>query len=160
MKKSKQNVEGLIVQVQQQLTYLDKKIDALIAQLSTGASEPHQHTKPAAQPQPLQRFSQPGSHGDSRQSNDFKDRVLHKTICAECQKECEVPFRPSGDRPVYCKACFAGHKPAGSFRQDTGGRPRGEGHGRERSSYDRPRYESRRPSTKKTFTKKRKPRSY
>ncbi|MFH1776428.1 MAG: CxxC-x17-CxxC domain-containing protein [Candidatus Omnitrophota bacterium] len=32
---------------------------------------------------------------------------MHKATCAECKKECEVPFKPSGDRPVYCKDCFS-----------------------------------------------------
>jgi CxxC-x17-CxxC domain-containing protein len=33
-------------------------------------------------------------------------REMHKATCSECGKECEVPFKPSGDRPVYCKECF------------------------------------------------------
>ncbi len=33
-------------------------------------------------------------------------REMHKAVCSECGKECEVPFKPSGDRPVYCKDCF------------------------------------------------------
>lgn len=37
----------------------------------------------------------------------------HKAICAECNKECEVPFKPSGDRPVYCKDCFSKRKDKG-----------------------------------------------
>ena len=37
---------------------------------------------------------------------DFGPRKMHKAVCAECGKECEVPFKPSGDRPVYCKECF------------------------------------------------------
>ncbi|MBM3230605.1 hypothetical protein FJZ22_03060 [Candidatus Pacearchaeota archaeon] len=32
---------------------------------------------------------------------------MHKTICAECKKECEVPFKPTEGRPVYCRECFA-----------------------------------------------------
>jgi CxxC-x17-CxxC domain-containing protein len=31
---------------------------------------------------------------------------MHKAVCSECGKETEVPFKPSGDRPVYCKECF------------------------------------------------------
>ncbi len=31
---------------------------------------------------------------------------MHKATCASCGKSCEVPFRPSGDRPVYCNDCF------------------------------------------------------
>ena len=34
------------------------------------------------------------------------EREMFKATCAECGKPCEVPFRPSGDRPVYCRDCF------------------------------------------------------
>lgn len=37
----------------------------------------------------------------------FGGREMHKATCEECKKECEVPFKPSGDRPVYCKECFS-----------------------------------------------------
>ncbi|MDD5006172.1 MAG: DNA-directed RNA polymerase [Candidatus Omnitrophica bacterium] len=41
-------------------------------------------------------------------------REMHKAICAECKKECEVPFKPSGDRPIYCKECFTKRKNSGN----------------------------------------------
>ena len=31
---------------------------------------------------------------------------MHKAICDECGKSCEVPFRPRGDKPIYCSDCF------------------------------------------------------
>lgn len=34
-------------------------------------------------------------------------RKMHKTVCGSCGTECEVPFEPRGDRPVYCNSCFA-----------------------------------------------------
>jgi len=34
----------------------------------------------------------------------------HKAICADCGKECEVPFKPAKDRPVYCRDCYGKHK--------------------------------------------------
>ena len=37
-------------------------------------------------------------------------REMHKATCADCKKECEVPFKPSGDRPVYCKECYSKRK--------------------------------------------------
>jgi CxxC-x17-CxxC domain-containing protein len=37
--------------------------------------------------------------------------MLHKTTCSKCNKECEVPFRPSGSRPVYCRECFQTMRP-------------------------------------------------
>ena len=38
-------------------------------------------------------------------------REMHKVTCAECGKETEVPFKPDGSRPVYCKECFQKRKP-------------------------------------------------
>lgn len=35
---------------------------------------------------------------------------MHQAVCAECGKRCEVPFKPTGDKPVYCSDCF-GHSP-------------------------------------------------
>jgi CxxC-x17-CxxC domain-containing protein len=32
--------------------------------------------------------------------------VLHRATCSTCGQSCEVPFRPSDDRPVFCKNCF------------------------------------------------------
>ncbi len=44
---------------------------------------------------------------------DSRPREMHKTTCGDCGKECEVPFKPSGDRPVYCKECFSKRKDGG-----------------------------------------------
>ncbi len=30
--------------------------------------------------------------------------------CAQCGKQTDLPFKPRGDRPVYCRACFAGKR--------------------------------------------------
>lgn len=37
----------------------------------------------------------------------FRPAEMHKAICSNCGKECEVPFKPSDDKPVYCRDCFA-----------------------------------------------------
>jgi CxxC-x17-CxxC domain-containing protein len=37
-------------------------------------------------------------------------REMHKAVCADCGKECEVPFKPIEGKPVYCKECYANHK--------------------------------------------------
>lgn len=39
-----------------------------------------------------------------------QQREMHTVICAECGKETQVPFKPSGDRPVYCQECFANRR--------------------------------------------------
>jgi CxxC-x17-CxxC domain-containing protein len=50
-------------------------------------------------------------HGQRfEERRDFGPREMHKAVCADCGKECEVPFKPSGDRPVYCKECFMKRK--------------------------------------------------
>ena len=51
--------------------------------------------------------------GDGGGGYDRGPREMHKATCADCQKECEVPFKPSGDRPVYCKECFSKRKNEG-----------------------------------------------
>ncbi len=51
-----------------------------------------------------------GSYGGSRQ------REMHPAVCAQCGKETEVPFLPSGDRPVYCSDCFSKRPQASSQR--------------------------------------------
>jgi len=33
-------------------------------------------------------------------------RQMFPAVCAECGKDTEVPFEPSGDRPVYCSDCY------------------------------------------------------
>ncbi len=38
-------------------------------------------------------------------------REMHKVTCADCGKETEVPFKPDGTRPVYCRDCYQKHKP-------------------------------------------------
>lgn len=37
-------------------------------------------------------------------------REMHSATCAACGKTCEVPFQPSGDKPVYCSDCFQGQR--------------------------------------------------
>src|SRR3970282_1143575 len=33
-------------------------------------------------------------------------REMFDAVCARCSKETQVPFRPTGARPVYCSDCF------------------------------------------------------
>jgi CxxC-x17-CxxC domain-containing protein len=44
---------------------------------------------------------------------DNRETVMHKATCGECNKACEVPFRPTGDKPVLCNECFGGKKDTG-----------------------------------------------
>lgn len=77
-------------------------------------------------------------------SNDVQ---MHPAVCDNCGDKCQVPFKPSGNKPIYCSDCF--EKMGGNqdrndrVRDDRGGRggyTRG-GHGRDdrgtRGGYDR-----------------------
>ncbi len=33
-------------------------------------------------------------------------REMFTVTCSSCGKDAQVPFQPSGDRPVYCRDCF------------------------------------------------------
>lgn len=47
-----------------------------------------------------------GSGGGSFGRSARPQREMFPATCAGCGAETEVPFRPSGDRPVYCRDCF------------------------------------------------------
>ncbi|MDP2749584.1 MAG: DNA-directed RNA polymerase [Nanoarchaeota archaeon] len=37
-------------------------------------------------------------------------REMHKAVCSDCGKECEVPFKPTEGKSVYCRDCYQNHK--------------------------------------------------
>lgn len=41
------------------------------------------------------------------------DRQMFSAVCGKCGQRCEVPFRPSGDRQVFCNECFRAQRDAG-----------------------------------------------
>src|SRR3989344_2241551 len=53
---------------------------------------------------------------------DFGSRSMHQATCDKCGKNCEVPFRPLGDKPIFCSDCFShnrgdGGKTAGPSKE-------------------------------------------
>ncbi|MBN1689891.1 MAG: zinc-ribbon domain containing protein [Dehalococcoidia bacterium] len=51
------------------------------------------------------------SRKQSRSGGAGKPRQMFKATCARCGAECEVPFEPRQERPVYCSNCYASSKP-------------------------------------------------
>ena len=43
-------------------------------------------------------------------ARDFGPREMHKATCSECGEECEVPFKPTDGKPVYCRECYRKRK--------------------------------------------------
>ncbi|MDI6814236.1 MAG: zinc-ribbon domain containing protein [Desulfitobacteriaceae bacterium] len=37
---------------------------------------------------------------------DRAPRQMYPAVCASCGAETEVPFQPSGEKPVYCRDCY------------------------------------------------------
>ncbi len=59
----------------------------------------------------MSSYNRNSRQGDGRRGGgDFPRRSgrreMHKAVCDECGNSCEVPFRPSGDKPIYCSNCF------------------------------------------------------
>jgi len=61
-----------------------------------------------------------GGYGGSRGT-----REMFSVTCSSCGQPAQVPFQPSGDKPVYCSTCF---------EQRRGSAPRSGGYG-SRSRY-------------------------
>jgi CxxC-x17-CxxC domain-containing protein len=40
-------------------------------------------------------------------------RELHEATCSSCGQKTSVPFKPTLDRPVYCRTCFQARRGAG-----------------------------------------------
>lgn len=63
---------------------------------------------------------------------------MHQATCSECGKECEIPFKPTGSRPVFCSTCF--EKQGGGSDRPSRGSFGGGDRGERR---ERPRFEDR-----------------
>lgn len=72
-----------------------------------------------------------GSHDDRGFGNRNSGRPqMFQAVCSECGASCELPFRPTGDRPVFCSNCFekqgGGNDRPSNFGNDRRERPRFE----------------------------------
>ena len=48
-----------------------------------------------------------GRDSDRPERREFRKEVeMHAATCDKCGARCEVPFRPTGNKPVYCSDCF------------------------------------------------------
>lgn len=68
-----------------------------------------------------------GGFGGAPRGDFSRPKEMHQATCANCGKGCEVPFRPNGKKPVFCKECFTSGKTEGSSqgfsRPDSAPRP-------------------------------------
>lgn len=141
---AEQDIVGLITTLVQKLVSLEAKIDMVLSRTAARPSKAHE-------PQPMPATP-------SAQNRDM--RPMYKAVCADCKKNCEVPFRPSSDRPVYCKNCFTARKKKSSFTPRPEDRPKAEPSLTARPTQKAPAAKSataakkKKPATKKTGKKK------
>jgi len=103
-KKAKKNndVVGVMVQIQEQLAQMNQKLDSFMTKSLTELADARAASKPVVIRQaPAQTFARPP------QQNYPPRRTMYAVVCFECGKDTELPFKPSGNRPVYCRECFA-----------------------------------------------------
>jgi CxxC-x17-CxxC domain-containing protein len=55
---------------------------------------------------PKRRAEGAAPRGESRSPAGAANRKMYAAVCAECGQPTQVPFEPSGNRPVYCRECF------------------------------------------------------
>jgi CxxC-x17-CxxC domain-containing protein len=52
------------------------------------------------------RFDHNRNSGRSSGPRSFERPEMHHAVCSNCGKDCEVPFKPTGSKPVFCSECF------------------------------------------------------
>lgn len=77
-------------------------------------------------------FKRGGQEKRQFSNRDRGGSQMHEAICADCGKKCEVPFKPTGDKPVYCSQCFSNRR-GGPISNRS-----------ERRDYERPRFQDKR----------------
>ena len=80
------------------------------------------------------RFGGRGNSGGFSGRHDSGRTEMHKAVCSACGKDCEVPFRPTGDKPVFCSDCFRNKRNDEPRR--SGGRDSGRFDSGDRKMYD------------------------
>ena len=51
-----------------------------------------------------------GGGGGGFRGGGGGQREMHEAVCADCGGVARVPFKPRGDKPVYCSNCFSAHR--------------------------------------------------
>src|SRR3989344_4778340 len=53
------------------------------------------------------RGGRPGGRPSFGGDRDDRPREMFDATCSSCGNACQVPFRPTGEKPVFCRDCFA-----------------------------------------------------
>ena len=64
-----------------------------------------------------------GRGGDRRGGGRGGRPEMHDVVCDECGKDCQVPFKPTSSKPIFCSECFEKHDTKGPSRGGSRGGP-------------------------------------
>jgi len=68
------------------------------------------------------RYSGGGrSSGGGGGYREREPRQMYTVTCSSCGNEAQVPFQPSGDKPVYCSSCYQSQGAGRSSDRRSGG---------------------------------------
>ena len=59
-----------------------------------------------------------GGRGGFGRDRDSGPREMHNVVCSKCGSKCQVPFKPTGNKPVLCSDCY--RKEGGGAGRDSG----------------------------------------
>ena len=120
MKKKSQNENDVVAvmnKIQAQLAVLDRKLDAFMTKSLTELAQARAAAKP------IVHTVQVPVGGSPRPQERLNTRPMYAVVCFDCGKDTEIPFKPSGDRPVYCQECFSRRKAGKVLRAPTDQKP-------------------------------------
>ena len=89
-----QDIVGLLSVLVERLTSFEAKINQVLSTINSIKEQPAVANK--------QQPAMPSVPEHKR-----INRPMFKAVCADCGMGCEVPFKPKGDRLIYCKVCFS-----------------------------------------------------
>ncbi len=107
-----------MLKLTERLESVERKMDVVLSRIGRvaqpGQPQPqsqHQHQHPQQQaPRPQHpQHSQPSQPFQQNRPNNG-GKQMFQAVCAECRKNCEVPFKPTPERATYCKECFTRRK--------------------------------------------------
>jgi len=83
-----------------------------------------------------------GNNNFGKKPWENREQEVFDATCANCNKDCQVPFRPTSGKPVFCKECFNQKEGSdfskGPARRNFERQDRGRNNFRERQSERRP----------------------
>ncbi|PIN79983.1 hypothetical protein COV11_04910 [Candidatus Woesearchaeota archaeon CG10_big_fil_rev_8_21_14_0_10_30_7] len=58
-----------------------------------------------------------GRSSSGRSSNGYRRKIeMTQVTCSACGSKCEVPFKPTSSKPVYCTDCFTKKDKSSSYK--------------------------------------------